>query len=191
MPFGRTTPVKFIETDLPGVVVVEPSAPEDVRGWFMETYHRQRFAAAGLAAEFVQDNHSRSSRGTLRGLHFQHPHGQVKLLRVVRGEVFDACVDVRQGSPTFGRAFWTTLSEENRRQLWVPAGFAHGFCVVSESADLVYKASDFYSPGDERGISWDDPALGIPWPVERPLLSARDSRWSGLAQAEGLPLFNA
>ena len=182
--------MKFLETELPGVVVVEPDAPEDVRGWFMETYHRQRFVAAGLDAEFVQDNHSHSSRGTLRGLHFQHPHGQVKLLRAVRGEVFDACVDVRQGSPTFGRAFWTVLSEENRRQLWVPAGFAHGFCVVSESADLVYKASDFYSPGDERGISWDDPALGIPWPVERPLLSARDGRWSRLAETEGLPPFN-
>ncbi len=156
----------------------------------METYHRRRFAEAGLDAQLVQDNHSHSLRGTLRGLHFQHPHGQVKLLRVVRGEVFDACVDVRRGSPTFGQAYWTVLSEENRRQLWVPSGFAHGFCVLSETADLVYKTSDYYSPEDERGISWDDPTLGIPWPVDRPLLSPRDARLPRLAAAEGLPPFD-
>jgi dTDP-4-dehydrorhamnose 3,5-epimerase len=174
--------VKFVRTDLPGVVLVEPTIHEDPRGWFMEIYHRERFADAGLADKLVQDNHSRSVRGTLRGLHFQYPHGQVKLVRVVRGEVFDACVDVRRGSPTFGRAFWTVLSEENRRQMWIPAGFAHGFCVLSETADFVYKCSDFYSPADDRGVLWNDSSLGIPWPVQDPLVSDKDARLPRLAE---------
>jgi dTDP-4-dehydrorhamnose 3,5-epimerase len=165
-----------VSTDLPGVVLVEADVFDDARGWFVEVYHQPKFAAAGLSAGFVQDNHSHSVRGTLRGMHFQHPHGQVKLVRVVQGEVFDAVVDVRRGSPTFGRATWVVLSGHNRRQLWVPAGFAHGFCVLSETADFVYKCSDVYSPGDERGVRWDDPALGIPWPVAAPIVSDRDGR---------------
>jgi dTDP-4-dehydrorhamnose 3,5-epimerase len=173
--------VKFVTTDLPGVMLVEPTVYEDPRGWFMESYHRERFVEAGLVERLVQDNHSRSVRGTLRGLHFQYPRGQVKLVRVVRGEVFDACVDVRRGSPTFGRAFWTVLSDENRRQMWIPAGFAHGFCVLSETADFVYKCSDFYSAADDRGILWNDPSLGIPWPVQDPLVSEKDARLPRLA----------
>jgi dTDP-4-dehydrorhamnose 3,5-epimerase len=176
--------VRFVPTDLPGVVLVEPDVREDPRGWFVEVYHQPKFAAAGLDAPFVQDNHSRSARGILRGMHFQHPNGQVKLVRVVKGEVFDAVVDVRRGSPTFGRATWVVLSEENRRQLWIPAGFAHGFCVLSETADFVYKCSGVYSPADERGIRWDDPALEIPWPVADPLLSARDERLPRLAEVD-------
>jgi dTDP-4-dehydrorhamnose 3,5-epimerase len=162
-------------------MLVEPTVYEDPRGWFMESYHRERFVEAGLVERLVQDNHSRSVRGTLRGLHFQYPRGQVKLVRVVRGEVFDACVDVRRGSPTFGRAFWTVLSDENRRQMWIPAGFAHGFCVLSETADFVYKCSDFYSAADDRGILWNDPSLGIPWPVQDPLVSEKDARLPRLA----------
>jgi dTDP-4-dehydrorhamnose 3,5-epimerase len=176
--------VKFVPTALPGVVLIEPDVREDPRGWFLEVYHQPKFAAAGLDARFVQDNHSRSARGILRGMHFQHPRGQVKLVRVVRGEVFDAVVDVRRGSPTFGRATWAVLSEENRRQLWIPAGFAHGLCVLSETADFVYKCSEVYSPADERGIRWDDPDLGIPWPVADPLLSARDERFPRLAEVD-------
>jgi dTDP-4-dehydrorhamnose 3,5-epimerase len=182
--------MRFEPTDLPGVFLVQPEVREDLRGWFFEVYQEQKFAAAGLEAQFTQDNHSRSVRGVLRGMHFQHPHGQVKLVRVVRGEVFDAVVDVRRGSPTFGRATWTVLSEENRCQLWVPAGFAHGFCVLSESADFVYKCSGVYSPADERGIRWDDPALGIPWPVQAPRLSPRDEALPRLAEVDfPLPVY--
>ena len=181
---ARNRGVRFVPTDLPGVVLVEADVFGDPRGWFVEVYHQPKFAAAGLKAGFVQDNHSRSVRGTLRGMHLQHPHGQVKLVRVVQGEVFDAVVDVRRGSPTFGRATWAVLSAENRRQLWVPAGFAHGFCVLSETADFVYKCSDVYSPADERGIRWDDPALDIPWPVQTPIVSARDERLPRLADVD-------
>jgi dTDP-4-dehydrorhamnose 3,5-epimerase len=175
--------MQFVRTDLPGIVVVEPDVRDDPRGWFFEVYQRQKFASAGLAADFVQDNQSHSIQGTLRGMHLQHPHGQVKLVRVVRGEVFDAVVDVRRGSPTFGKAYWTVLSEANRRQLWIPTGFAHGFCVLSETADFAYKCSDFYSPADERGFRWDDPAVGIPWPVAAPILSAKDAQLPCLADA--------
>jgi dTDP-4-dehydrorhamnose 3,5-epimerase len=178
--------MRFQPTAIPGVVLIEADVmgQDDPRGPFFEVYHEGKFAAAGLRAPFVQDNHSRSRRGTVRGMHFQHPHGQVKLVRVVSGEVFDAVVDVRRGSPTFGRAVWAVLSAENRRQLWVPAGFAHGFCVLSETADFVYKCSEVYSPADERGIRWDDPDLGIPWPVADPLLSARDERFPRLAEVD-------
>ncbi len=176
--------MRFEPTDLPGVFLVQPEVREDQRGWFFEVYQEQKFAAVGLQAAFTQDNHSRSAQGVLRGMHFQHPHGQVKLVRVVRGEVFDAVVDVRRGSPTFGRTTWAVLSEENRCQLWVPAGFAHGFCVLSDTADFVYKCSGAYSPADERGVRWDDPALGIPWPVQAPRLSSRDETLPLLAEAD-------
>ena len=171
-----------LETRLAGLVLLAPAVHGDERGFFMETFREETWAEHGVTGPFVQDNHSRSVRGTLRGLHFQYPHGQVKLVRVVRGEVFDACVDVRRGSPTFGRAFWTVLSDENRRQMWIPAGFAHGFCVLSETADFVYKCSDFYSPADDRGILWNDPSLGIPWPAQDPLVSAKDARLPRLAE---------
>ena len=167
--------MKVVATPLAGVFLIEPAVHTDPRGFFMETWHRKRFAEAGLDSEFVQDNHSKSTRGALRGLHFQQPHAQVKLVRVVQGEVFDACVDVRRGSPTFGQAYWTTLSAENRRQMWIPAGFAHGFVTTSETAEFVYKCSDFYSQKDERGVRWNDPALAIPWPIADPIVTNKDA----------------
>lgn len=166
--------MKVVATPLAGVFLIEPAVHEDARGFFMETWHRKRFAEAGLDSDFVQDNHSRSTRGALRGLHFQDPHAQVKHVRVVQGEVFDVCVDVRRGSPTFGKAFWATLSAENRTQMWIPAGFAHGFVTTSETAEFVYKCSDFYSAKDEKGIRWNDPSLAIPWPVKDPIVSTKD-----------------
>jgi len=156
--------VKIEPTPLAGLYVIEPRVFNDARGWFMETYQELGYAQAGLDARMVQANHSHSRRGTVRGLHFQHPQGQIKLVRVVQGEVFDAVVDIRRGSPTFGQSFSVMLSAENRRQLWVPLGFAHGFCVTSGTADFVYLCSDFYAPSAERGISWNDPAHGITWP---------------------------
>ena len=168
-------------TPLAGLFQIEPAVHEDARGFFCETWNRRDFEQAGLAGDFVQDNHSKSRRGALRGLHYQQPHPQVKLARVIAGEVFDAVVDVRRGSPTFGRAWWTTLSAANRRMLWIPVGFAHGFVTVSETAEFLYKCSDFYSPADERGILWSDPALAIPWPVKEPLVSAKDAALPKLA----------
>jgi len=156
--------VKIESTPLASLYVIEPRVFNDARGWFMETFHELGYGQAGLDARMVQANHSQSRRGTVRGLHFQHPHGQIKLVRVVQGEVFDAVVDIRRGSPTFGQSFSVMLSAENRRQLWVPHGFAHGFCVTSETADFVYLCSDFYTPSAERGIRWNDQANGIAWP---------------------------
>ncbi|NLD72317.1 MAG: dTDP-4-dehydrorhamnose 3,5-epimerase, partial [Chloroflexi bacterium] len=149
----------------------------------LESYNQQRYAEHGIDVAFVQDNHSRSARGTLRGLHYQAPPGQAKLVRVVAGEVFDVAVDIRRGSPTYGRWVGVTLSAENHRQLYVPTGFAHGFCVVSESADFLYKVTSYYAPAEERGIAWDDPALGIEWPVQDPILSDRDRHHPPLAEA--------
>lgn len=168
MPGGRllaSAAVNVVATPLSGLYVVEPRVFPDARGWFMETFNERAFAAAGLRETMVQANHSHSRRGTVRGLHFQHPHAQVKLVRVVQGEVYDVVVDVRRGSPTFGQSYAVTLSAGNQRQLWVPAGFAHGFCVTSDAADFNYLCSDFYAPSAERGIRWDDPALGITWPA--------------------------
>jgi dTDP-4-dehydrorhamnose 3,5-epimerase len=167
--------MRRIETDLLGVVVIEPQVFEDARGFFLESYHRERFRALGVTAEFVQDNHSRSVRGAVRGLHYQVRHPQAKLCRVVRGEVLDIAVDIRRGSPTFGRWVSVVLSEENRRQVYVPRGFAHGFAVLSETADFLYKCDDFYSRDDECGLLWNDPALGIDWGVADPILSPKDS----------------
>jgi dTDP-4-dehydrorhamnose 3,5-epimerase len=162
------------ETTLPGVLVVEPLVFRDGRGFFLETWHARRFAEAGLGETFVQDNHSRSLRGTLRGLHWQWRHPQAKLIRVTTGEVFDVAVDVRPESPSFGLWTATYLSGDNLRQLFVPRGFAHGFCVLSDEAHVEYKCSDYYDAEGERGVRWDDPDLAIPWPVNAPLLSARD-----------------
>ena len=168
--------MNVIETPLSGVLVLEPTIFRDARGFFMETYHATKYAACGIDVTFVQDNHSHSVRGTLRGLHSQRDHPQAKLCRVVQGEVFDVCVDIRQGSPTFGRWYGTVLSAENARQIFVPAGFAHGFQVLSETADLLYKCSEFYDVNDERGIAWNDPEIGIAWHSEiAPLLSAKDA----------------
>jgi len=168
-------PMKFTATQLPDVVLIEPAVHRDARGFFLETFHQEKFRAAGLDLTFVQDNHSRSQRGTLRGLHAQRVHPQGKLVRVLRGQIFDVAVDLRPGSPTFGRHAWATLTDENFHQLWIPPGFAHGFCVTSEVAEVEYKCTDLYFPGDEIGVRWDDPALAIAWPVRDPILSAKDA----------------
>lgn len=169
------------ETGLPGVLLIEPRVFGDARGFFLERYHAERYAEAGIEAAFVQDNHSRSERGILRGLHFQIQHPQGKLVEVVQGEVYDVAVDVRPGSATFGQWTGVTLSAENHRQLWVPPGFAHGFVVVSETADFLYKCTDVYHPEDEGGIIWNDPDLGIDWPVPVPRLSEKDAALPRLA----------
>lgn len=179
--------MQFITTEIPGVIVVEPKVFEDERGFFMETFHQPRFAASGIELPFVQDNHSRSKRGVLRGLHYQLRHPQGKLVRVVRGEVFDVAVDLRRGSPTFGRWFGTTLSETNRRQLYVPPGLAHGFCVISDAAEVLYKTTDVYHPEDERTVHWNDSDIGIAWPIENPVVSVKDSKGTPLKEAECFP----
>ena len=182
--------MRFLPTTLRDVVLVEPRVHGDERGFFMETWHRERFAQAGIDCQFVQDNHSRSVRGTLRGLHFQLNHVQGKLVRVTSGEVFDVAVDVRRSSPTFGHWEGVRLSAANRRSLWVPPGFAHGFLVLSDVADFVYKCTDYYDPVSERAIRWDDPAIGVDWPLEpgtMPILSARDAAAGGLADTDCLP----
>jgi dTDP-4-dehydrorhamnose 3,5-epimerase len=175
-------------TDLPGVILVELAAFADERGYFLETWHQERYRAAGIAPAFVQSNAARSHRGVLRGLHYQLGRPQAKLIWAPRGEILDVAVDVRRGSPTFGRWVGAVLSEANRRQLFVPAGFAHGYCVISESADVQYLCSDFYAPAEERGVRWDDPALAIAWPAGAPVVSAKDRALPLLAQAE-LPAF--
>lgn len=174
----------FIETKLPGVIIVEPKIFGDNRGFFFESFNHKVMAAAGIDHQWVQDNHSRSSLGTVRGLHYQVNPGQDKLVRVIRGEVYDVVVDMRRASETFGQWAGFTLSEENRRMLYVPKGFAHGFCVTSEVAEFVYKCSEYWSPADERGVAWDDPTLGINWPVEKPILSERDTTHPRFSDAE-------
>lgn len=173
--------MKFVPTELPGVIVIEPDVYRDDRGFFLETYHARKYAEGGVAASFVQDNHSRSLRGTVRGLHAQRRRPQGKLVRVVQGEIFDVVVDVRRGSPSFGRWIGVTLSAENFRQCYVPPSFAHGFCVLSDSAEFEYKCTDFYDPSDEIRILWNDPAIGIAWPVRTPRLSDKDRAGQPLA----------
>ncbi|PKO20219.1 MAG: dTDP-4-dehydrorhamnose 3,5-epimerase [Chloroflexi bacterium HGW-Chloroflexi-1] len=169
-------------TALPGVLVITPRVFSDPRGFFFESYSQKKFQEHGIDTVFVQDNHSRSARGTLRGLHFQLPPvAQVKLIRVVRGAIWDVAVDIRAGSPTFGQWVGMELSAENFRQLYIPIGFAHGFCVLSDEAEVLYKTSDFYSSTHEKGIAWNDPALHVAWPLAAPLLSARDQRAGALA----------
>jgi dTDP-4-dehydrorhamnose 3,5-epimerase len=180
--------VKFLPTALPEVVRVEPDVHRDARGFFLETWRADRWAAGGVASPFVQDNHSCSRAGTVRGLHAQRARPQGKLVRVVRGEIWDVAVDVRRGSPSFGRWVAETLSAENFAQLWIPPGFAHGFAVLSDEAEFAYKCTDYYDPADELRIAWNDPALAIPWPVAEPLLSEPDRRASTLAElGERLP----
>jgi dTDP-4-dehydrorhamnose 3,5-epimerase len=167
--------VKFHATPLTGVVLVEPRVFEDARGFFMETYHAPRFAAAGIRLPFVQDNHARSVKNTLRGLHFQVTRPQGKLVRVVAGKVFDVAVDLRRGAPTFAQWHGAVLSAENRLQIYIPPGFGHGFCVLSDTADVIYKCTDVYDPAGDRAIRWDDPQIAIDWPVTDPILSPKDA----------------
>lgn len=169
------------ETSIAGLLIIHPEVFGDQRGFFMETYSQPKLLALGITSNFVQDNHSRSTRGTLRGLHFQSSPGQTKLVRCIRGVVWDVAVDIRPGSPTFGQWHAVELTEDNHAMFLIPAGFAHGFCVLSESADFVYKVSSIYNPETECGIAWDDPAIGIKWPIASPLLSDRDRNNQSLA----------
>ncbi len=177
------------ETSLPGVLLIEPKVFGDERGFFMETYRVDAFRAAGIPDAFVQDNHSRSARGVLRGLHYQEPNAQGKLVRCTRGAIFDVAVDIRRGSPTFGRWFGIELNYANNLMLWIPPGFAHGFCAMENGSDLVYKCTTLYDPAADRAILWNDPAIGIKWPIESPVLSAKDSAAPILAEAVRLPTY--
>jgi dTDP-4-dehydrorhamnose 3,5-epimerase len=182
--------MEFIKTQIPDVIRIEPKVFGDPRGFFVETYQLPRFVAAGIAQPFVQDNHSGSRQGILRGLHYQVRHPQGKLVRAIVGEIFDVAVDLRRQSPTFGQWVGANLSAENKHQLWVPPGFAHGYYVLSDWAEVVYKVTDYYAPEWERTILWNDAALGIDWPLvarQEPVLSAKDAQGCLLAQAE---LFN-
>lgn len=181
--------MNVIRTAIPDVLILEPKVFGDARGFFLESYNARTFReATGVPVDFVQDNHSRSARNVLRGLHYQILQPQGKLVRVVRGSVFDVAVDIRRSSPTFGQWAGVELTEDNHRQFWVPPGLAHGFLVLSESADFLYKATDYYAPQHERCIQWDDPAIGIRWPlVGEPLLSAKDSAGLTLGEAEVFP----
>jgi dTDP-4-dehydrorhamnose 3,5-epimerase len=178
--------LKIISTSIPDVFLIEPQVFPDERGFFLESYNKRKFQEVGIEADFVQDNHSKSCRGTLRGLHYQIQQPQAKLVRVIAGEVFDVAVDIRKGSSTFGQWVGDYLSAENKRLLWVPAGFAHGFYVTSPEAEVLYKASDFYAPQSERCVLWNDPAIGIEWPLHGnlPLLSPKDTAGKLLSEAE-------
>ena len=180
--------MKLVETPLPGVLLVEPHVFRDDRGFFLEVFHAGKFEAQGLAVRFVQDNHSLSQHGTLRGLHVQLPKSQGKLVRCTEGAIFDVAVDIRRGSPTFAQWFAVELSAENFRQLWVPPDFAHGFCVLSPRAQVQYKCTELYDPAGEIAIAWNDPEIGIEWPLDAPLLSARDQAARRLGElADRLP----
>ncbi|MCP4112431.1 MAG: dTDP-4-dehydrorhamnose 3,5-epimerase [Desulfobacteraceae bacterium] len=181
--------MNIIRTSLEGVFIIEPDVFKDKRGFFMETYHDMKYRQNSTDRKFVQDNLSYSVQGTLRGLHFQIRHPQAKLVQVITGEIFDAVVDIRQGSPTFGKWTGVALSDRNNRQLFVPEGFAHGFCVLSKSAHFIYKCSDFYAPDDEGGILWSDPDIDIDWPVKDPIVSDKDTKYPCLSEClpEQLP----
>lgn len=166
--------MEVVSLEIPDVKLVKPRVFNDDRGFFMQTYHYKQYRDAGIDVRFVQDNWSHSTRGVLRGLHYQLKNPQDKLVSVIRGEVFDVAVDIRQGSPTFGKWVGAILSEENKHQLFVPVGFAHGFCVLSDKVDFVYKCSNFYTPGDEYGVCWNDPDLCIEWPIENAILAGKD-----------------
>ncbi len=171
------------ETALPGVLLLEPRVFRDERGFFVETFNAREIEGSGIPKDFVQDNHSRSSRGVLRGLHYQLHNPQGKLVHVARGSVFDVAVDIRVGSPTFGKWFGTELNDENLSSLWVPPGFAHGFFVLSETADVIYKCTRLFEASDDRGVAWNDPFIGITWPSMEPLVSAKDAGYHGLSEA--------
>jgi len=183
--------MKVLKTSLEEVLIVEPQVFSDSRGFFMETYHKDRYEQNGIDVVFVQDNFSSSVQGTLRGLHYQFPNAQKKLVQVLKGEVFDVAVDIRMGSPTFGKWIGVYLTETNRRQLFIPEGFAHGFAVLSSEAVFLYKCSDFYAPRSEKGIIWNDPDLNIEWPIAEPILSEKDMQYPRLqdVNSEGLPSY--
>jgi len=172
--------MKFLPTQLPDVLIIEPDVYRDERGWFLETYHVQKYQEGGIPLPFVQDNCSSSVRGTLRGLHLQKIRPQGKLIRVIRGEIFDVAVDIRKGSPTFASWVGVALSGQNFKQIYIPPGFAHGFCVVSDVAEVEYKCTDLYAPGGEVTICWDDPSIGIQWPIQCPILSSKDAAGKSL-----------
>jgi dTDP-4-dehydrorhamnose 3,5-epimerase len=181
--------MKVIPTELPEVLIIEPKLFGDARGFFLETYQSQRYAEHGISGQFVQDNLSRSGFGVLRGLHLQYPRAQGKLVSVLRGRVLDVAVDVRLGSPNFGRHVAIELNEDNRRQIWLPRGFAHGFAVLSDTADFFYKCDNDYSPADEMVVRWNDPAIGIDWKITAPSLSPRDAMALPLAEIKNLPRY--
>jgi dTDP-4-dehydrorhamnose 3,5-epimerase len=182
--------VRVIPTDIPEVLLIEPRVHSDPRGFFLETFHTGRYAEHGIVGPFVQDNHSRSQHGTIRGLHLQLTKPQAKLMRVIVGEIFDVAVDVRRGSPTFGKWVGVRLSAESFRQYYIPAGFAHGFSVLSPVAEIEYKCTDVYDPNGQLGLAWNDPTLDIPWGVDSPLLSDRDRANPTLEEARDLlPLY--
>lgn len=174
--------MKVLKQAIPGIIIIEPDVHRDARGFFLESYHAEKYGQAGIEANFVQDNHSFSQQGTLRGLHMQLRHPQAKLVRVIRGQIWDVAVDVRRGSPTFLRHFGIELSEENCRQLYIAEGLAHGFVVTSQEAEIEYKCGDFYDPDDELSIAWNDAELDIPWPIKTPTLSKKDQAALGLAE---------
>lgn len=183
--------MRFLETELKGVILIEPDVFSDSRGYFLETYHEKKYTAGGIRGPFVQDNFSKSVRGTLRGLHYQLKETQGKLVTVIEGTVFDVAVDIRRGSPTFGQWVGLELSAENKRQLYIPPGLAHGFCVLSDTAGVAYKCTRFYSHQDERGIIWNDRTIGIRWPIADPLLSPKDRAYKPLAEmTDELPLYS-
>lgn len=177
------------QTTLPGVLILEPKVFRDERGFFTETFSTRALEGSGIPGLFVQDNHSRSSRGVLRGLHYQLHYPQGKLVHVARGKIFDVAVDIRLGSPTFGRWFGAELDDENLFSLWIPAGFAHGFCVLSDVADVTYKCTSLYSADDDRGVAWNDPDIDIEWPVSNPVVSEKDAKHPVLSRHPGLPVY--
>jgi len=185
--------LKCEPTVIPEVLCITPDVHGDARGFFMETFHEQKYERLGIRRTFVQDNYSHSSRPTLRGLHYQLRHPQAKLVSVIWGRIYDVAVDIRVGSPTYGRWVCQELSDANRCQLYIPEGFAHGFCVLSDTADVMYKCTDFYAPGDDRGILWSDPQIGVAWPIAEPVLSAKDRALRPLATIprEELPAWRA
>jgi len=182
--------MKFLQTSLPGVLIIEPDVFRDERGWFLESYHAQKYQDGGIPLAFVQDNYSSSVRGTLRGLHAQISRPQGKLVRVVKGEIFDVAVDIRRGSPTFASWESVLLTAENFKQIYIPPGFAHGFCVLSDGADVEYKCTDVYTPGDEIALIWNDQQVAIQWPLESPILSPKDATGQSLeALHDKLPTY--
>lgn len=180
--------MKIIPTELPEVLLLEPKIFKDSRGYFFESFKINDYAEAGIQATFVQDNFSHSNKNVLRGLHYQLDKPQGKLVWVTRGEVFDVAVDIRQGSPNFGRWVGVILNDQNHRQLYIPPGFAHGFCVLSDSADFFYKVTDYYAPQSEHGIHWNDPELKINWPIEHPILSEKDAAYRNLSEIDSADL---
>ena len=176
--------MEFIQTEIPDIILVKPNVIEDHRGFFMESYHIEKFKNGGINCTFVQDNHAKSVQNTLRGLHFQVQYPQAKLLRCLKGKVFDVAVDIRQDSPYFGKWVGEELSEENRYQLYIPEGFAHGYYVMSETAEIAYKCSEIYHPLDEQGLRWNDPEIAINWPSQNPILSAKDKALPMMADSD-------